>query len=141
MLVLKLAAPIRNSIRAHLDKLSYLQELPLAHPVTSNDNFHISVLIGVDYYWQFIQDRIVHGDGPTTVESRLGYLLSGPLPSTQLAYITCSQVLVFSCTTEDTDCDHFWTVESMGTTPVKQSTDTQFLQQYFDNAIRWHVLP
>ena len=74
----------------------------------------------------------MHGDGPTAVESRL---LSGPLPSTQLACITCSQVLVFSCITKDTDCDHFWTVESMGTTPVKQSSDTEFLQQYFDNNI------
>ena len=95
LLVPKIAAPIHNSICAHLDKLFYLQELPLAHPVTSDDNFHISILIGADYYWQFIQDRIVRGDGPTAVESRLGYLLSGPLPSTQLAYITCSQVLVF----------------------------------------------
>ena len=135
LLVPKLAAPIRNSIRAHLDKLPYLQELPLAHPLTSEENFHISILIGADYYWQFIQDRIVRGDGPTAVESRLGYLLSGPLPSTQLACITCSQVLVFSCVTKDTDCDHFWTVESMGTTPVKQSSDTEFLQQYFDNNI------
>ena len=135
LLVPKLAAPIRNSIRAHLDKLPYLQELPLAHPVTSDDNFHISILIGADYYWQFIQDRIVRGDGPTAVESRLGYLLSGPLPSTQLACITCSQVLVFSCITEDTDYDHFWTVESMGTAPVKQGTDTQFLQQYFNNNV------
>ena len=95
LLVPKLAAPICNSIRAHLDKLPYLQELPLAHPVTSEENFHISILIGADYYWQFIQDRIMRGDGPTAVESRLGYLLSGPLPSTQLACITCSQVLVF----------------------------------------------
>ena len=29
LLVPKLTAPIRNSIRAHLDKLPYLQELPL----------------------------------------------------------------------------------------------------------------
>ncbi|XP_065918800.1 uncharacterized protein [Dysidea avara] len=127
LIVPKLAAPIRNSIRAHLDKLPYLQELPQAHPVTSDENFHISILIGADYYWQFIQDRIVRGDGPTAVKSRLGYLLSGPLPSTKSAYVTCSQVLAFSCVTEDTDCHQFWTVESMGTTPVKQNTDTEFL--------------
>ena len=135
LIVSKLAAPIRNSIRAHLDKLPYLQELPLAHPVTSNENFHISILIGADYYWQFIQDRIVRGDGPTAVESRLGYLLSGPLPFPQLVYTTCSQVQTFTCITEDTDCDYFWRVESMGTTPVKENTDADFLQQYLDNNI------
>ena len=135
LIVPKLAAPIRNSIRAHLDNLPYLQELPLAHPVTSDENFHISILIGADYYWQFIQDRIVRGDGPTAVESRLGYLLSGPLPFPQSVYTTCSRVLTFSCITEDTDCDYFWRVESMGTTPVKENTDTDFLQQYLDNNI------
>ena len=82
-----------------------------------------------------MQDQIVQGDGPTAVESRLGYLLSGPLPTTQSAHIICSQVLAFSCITDDTNCDRFWTVKSMGTTPVKQSSDTEFLQQYFDNNI------
>lgn len=135
LIVPKLAAPIRNSVRAHLDKLPYLQALPPAHPVTNDENFRISILIGADYYWQFMQDRIVWGDGPTAVESRLGYPLSGPLPTTQSTHIIRSQVLTFSCITEDTDCDHFWTVESMGTTPVKQSSDTEFLQQNFDNNI------
>ena len=135
LIVPKVAAPIHNSIHAYLNKLPYLQELPLAHPVTSDENFHISILIGADYYWQIMQDRIVRNDGLTAVESRLGYLLSGPLPFPQLVYTTSSQVLTFSCITEDTDCDYFWRVESMGTTPVKENTDTGFLQQYLDNNI------
>ena len=32
-----------------------------------------------DYYWAFIQDYVIHGNGPTAVKSRLGYLLSGHL--------------------------------------------------------------
>ena len=135
LIVPKLAALIRNSVRTHLDKLPYLQELPLAHPVTSDENFHISILIGADYYWQFIQDRIIRGNGPTAVQSRLGYLLSGPLPLPQSAYITCTQVLTFSCITEDTDCDNFWKMESIGTTPMKQITDTDFLQEFLNNNI------
>ena len=135
LIVPKLAAPIRNSVRAHLDKLPYLHGLPLAHPVTSDENFHISVLIGADFYWQFIQDRIVRGDGPTAVESRLGYLLSGPLPFTQSLHITCSQVLNLSYMTEDIDCDNFWQIESMGTSPAEQNLDTDFLQNYMKNCI------
>ena len=131
LVVPKLAAPIRNSVRTHLDKLPYLQGLPLAHPVTNDENFHISILIGADFYWQFIQDRIVRGDGPTGVESRLGYLLSGPLPSPQV-YITCSQVLTLSCITELVDCDNFWQIES---TAVKQNSDREFLQQYLQNNV------
>ena len=51
LVVPKLAAPIRNSVRTHLNKLSYLRGLPLAHPVTSDENFQISILIGADFYW------------------------------------------------------------------------------------------
>ena len=120
LIVSKLAAPIRNSVRAHLDQLLYLQGLPLAHPVTSDENFHILILIGADFYWQFIQDRIVRGEGPTAVESRLGYLLSGLLPFPHSVYITCSQVLTFSCITEEVDYNNFWNIESTATTPGKQ---------------------
>lgn len=45
LIVPKLAALICNSIRAHLNNLPYLKGLPLVHPVTSGENFHISVLI------------------------------------------------------------------------------------------------
>ena len=131
LIVSKLAAPIRNSVQTHLDKLPYLRGLPLAHPVTSDENFHISILIGADFYWQFIQDTIVRGDGPTAVKSRLGYLLSGPLP-TPLVYITCSQVLTLPCITEEVDSDNFWQIES---TAVKQNSDTEFLQQYLNNNV------
>jgi len=135
LIVPKLAAPIRNSVRAHLDKLPYLAGLPLAHPVTSDENFYISILIGADFYWQFIQNRIVRGDGPTAVESKLGYLLSGPLPFKFSTYITCSQVLTLSCIIEKVDCDIFWQIESMGTTSEKKNPDAEFLQQYMDNNI------
>ena len=129
----KLTAPIRNSVRTHLDQLPYLQGLRLAHPVTSDENFHIFILIGADFYWQFIQDRIIRGEGPTAVESRSGCLLSGPLPFPSLVYITCSQVLTFSCITEDVDCDNFWRVASMATTPMKQNTD--ILQDYLNSNV------
>ena len=79
----------------------------MAHPVTSDENFHISVLIGADY-WQFIQDHVICGDGPTAVQSRLGYLLSGPLPLPRSADTTNLHVSIFSCITEDTDHSSFW---------------------------------
>ena len=103
LVVPKLAVPVRNSIRAHLNDLPYLSGLTLAHPVTSDENFRISVLIGADHYWEFIQDRIVRGDGPTAVQSRLGYLLSGPLPVCQSFESTCLHVSALSCIAEETE--------------------------------------
>ena len=59
LIVPKLTAPVRNSIQTHPEQFPYLQGLTLAHPITSDENFHVSVLIGADYYWQFIQDHVV----------------------------------------------------------------------------------
>jgi len=134
LIVPELAAPIHNSVRTHLNQLPYLHDLRLAHPVTSDENFHISVLIGADFYWRFIQDRVVRGDGPTAVESRLGYLLSGPLPLSTSVTTTCVQVSSLSCITEDTDHDTFWKIESMGTTQ-KQNSDSEFLTTYLATKI------
>jgi len=97
LVIPKLVAPVRNSVRTHLSQLSYLHHLPLAHPVTSDENFYISILIGADYYWHFVQDHVVRGDGPTAVESRLGYLLSGPLPFPTSVNTSCIQITGLSC--------------------------------------------
>ena len=72
---------------AELDKTAiqkhpYLQSLKLAHPVTHNENFEISLLIGADHYWDIVEDHIIRGNGPTAMKSKLGYLLSGPVAST-----------------------------------------------------------
>lgn len=130
LVVSKLAAPVQNSIRTHLNQLPYLQGLKLAHPVTSDENFSISVLIGADHYWQFTQDHVVCGDGPTAVQSRVGYLLSGPLPLTQPASTTNLHISIFSCTTEDATDTSFLQVESTGTTQVAKTLDSDFLQDY-----------
>ena len=95
LVVSKLAAPVRNSTRTCLRQLPYINGLTLAHPVTSDENFHISVLTGADHYWEFVQDHIVRGDGPTAVQSRLGYLLSGPLPVSQTTSFHCFSTFLY----------------------------------------------
>jgi len=47
------------------------------------DNKEIFLLIGADFYWNIVQDKIVWGYDPTVMESKIGYLLSGPLSSLQ----------------------------------------------------------
>ena len=69
----------QNSFRVALDSVPHLQGLKLAHPITTDHNFQVSLLIGTDHCWSFIQDHIVRGEGPTAQQSRLAYVLSGPL--------------------------------------------------------------
>ena len=91
--------------------MPYLQGLNLAHPVTSDHKFEISLLIGTDYYWSFIQDHIVRGQGPAIY----CYLLSGK----QLNRSTCA---------------HFWSIEAIATT-VNKSPDPSFLKTYQETCI------
>ena len=75
--------PLRNITNERVTQLPHLKGLPLAYPVTTDKSFRISLLIGVDHYWDIIEDVIIRGDGPTAVKSKLGYLLSGPLTAIQ----------------------------------------------------------
>ena len=79
LIVPKIAAPLQNLVPIPDNHFPHLQGLPLTHPVRSGDNFEITLLIGADFYWNIVQDRIIRGNSPTAVESKIGYLLSGPL--------------------------------------------------------------
>ena len=113
-----IATPIQNHLPSIVPDLKYLKGLKLAHPVSSDERFEISLLIGVDYYWQIVQDETVRGDGPVAVKSKLGYLLSGPInsntpfmPSTRILDVMISQ------NEEEFDLQRFCTVESLGISP------------------------
>ena len=87
-----IAAPLQNNINFDASKLHYLQGLKLAHTVCSGDKFEIAMLIGTDYYWDIVQNKIIRGNGPTAVQSRLGYLLSGSM-SNSTGYTTSASML------------------------------------------------
>ncbi len=65
------------------DTLGYLSDLDLADITTNKDALEVDILIGSDYYWRFATGRVLRGRaGPTAVHTRLGWVLSGPLPGT-----------------------------------------------------------
>jgi len=81
LIVPVIAKSLANRRRQSVNNLKYLRSLRLAHPVTADDSFQISLLIGADFYWHIVADETVRGNGPTAVSSRIGYCLSGPIPS------------------------------------------------------------
>ena len=103
LIVPQLAAPIQNSVRVCLRDIPYLQNLPLAHTVTGDENYEISILISADYYWHFIQDNTVLGDGPTAVQSYLRYVVSGPLHLPKPTETYSLHVAILHCTTNNTE--------------------------------------
>ena len=68
IIVQKIAAPIHMKERLYVNNLPYLRGLQLAHPVTHEEKFNISLLVGADYYWSIVQDDVVRGNGPTAVK-------------------------------------------------------------------------
>ena len=82
-----------------------------------------------------MQYHIVRGNGPTAVESRLGYLLSGPLstyPQSPTARLLQASAL---CCMEAPNTEKFCNVEAAGITQLKGDLDKQFLRSYTQSSI------
>ena len=129
----RIAPSLQNLIRTSLTRLPHIMGITLAHPVTDDDNFELSILIGTDYYWTFVEDQVIRGEGPTAVASKLGYLFSGPLhgiSSTPALFHVSAQVPA-----EATTIEQFWNIESTGTQPTMKDPDKEFLESYMKTSI------
>ena len=78
VIIPKIATSQNSFLTADICNLPHLRDLKLAHPVTSDDQFQISLLIGADHYWDIVENDI-RGPGPNAAKSKMGYLLSGPV--------------------------------------------------------------
>ena len=129
LIVSTISTPIHNSCHLPLNTLPHLKGLKLANPNNDTQEFTISILIGTDYYWSFVQDRIIRGAGPTAQQSKLGYLLSGPVP--QLAVQSSTSVLLQITTLADDqqfNPQELWSIEAIGTNPIL--SNGAFLRSY-----------
>ena len=75
--------PLANQeIRFAKENYPYLLDLELADFDSNNSSMNIDILIGADYYWQFIENHVIRSDngtGPVAIASKLGFILSGPI--------------------------------------------------------------
>ena len=117
-----------------ITSLPYLNGLRLAHPISSTEQFSITLLIGADQYWNIVEDHVIRGNGPTAVRSKLGYLLSGPLDTSTQGRAVTNMFHVSAQTTSTPDLEQFWNVESVGITPKDESTNS-FLDPYITNSV------
>ena len=96
---------ICSSLPSQVDVTTYphLHGLQLADCFDSNDP--IDVLIGSDYYWVLVTTEIVCGDfGPTAINSRFGWMLSGPTESVRKSHTTTTNLIISG--TNDDLLDH-----------------------------------
>ena len=75
----RLVSPLDYPHRKLAASLPHLNGLQLAHPPSDATSFRVDILIGANFYWTLVSDKVIRGAGPTAIESKIGYLLSGPL--------------------------------------------------------------
>ena len=105
--------------------------------MTNNENFEISLLVGADHYWDIVQDKIIRENGPTAVQSKLGYLLSGPLPTPDSVHKVANFLSIStSPMMQEDDLQRFWLLESLGISPpLDEDLHKQFLTNYQRSSI------
>ena len=114
---------------AHLDGLELADE-----PCSSGGS--IDLLIGSDYYWNFVTGETKRGEeGPIAVNSKLGWLLSGPINETvDRSFITRSNLVIdrhyspFQPSQDDVLGDtlkRFWETESIGINEPSSNGDVK----------------
>ena len=112
--------------------MPHLQCLKLTQPVTFRKNFTISLLIGTDFYWSLVEHH--RGYGLTAQQSNLGYLLSGPMPTTLSEYARSALLQNTSTMTMEkpmvTNVEQFWSIKAVGTEADTLHSDLTFLQCY-----------
>ena len=132
LIVPTIAAPIHTVDHKAIINLPYLAGLQLAHPISSDEQFSITLLIGADQYWNIVEEHVIRGNGPTAVGSKLGYLLSDPLETTTQGKIVAN---TFHVATQPTpNLEQLWSVESVGITPKDELTNS-FLDTYITNNV------
>ena len=136
LVVPTIAVPLCNLQRT-ISSLPYLQSLKLAHPVTDLDYFEIALLIGADNYWNIVQNRVIRGNRPIAVQSKIGYLLSGPLlmnskqPSESIFNVMASAPELY-------DLQRFGELESLEISPPKdESSISSHLKEYQESSIEF----
>ena len=117
-----ICSPLPSAIR--VDRYPHLSDLQLADE-SSTPRGEIDVLIGSNFYWSIVTGEVVKADeGPVAVNSKLGWLLSGPMDSHEAHQVFHSNVVISGAPTNPTygvrddalvnALRRFWEDESLG---------------------------
>ncbi|XP_063420482.1 uncharacterized protein LOC134705689 [Mytilus trossulus] len=133
LIIPEIALPIQTHMKSVVN-MRHLHGLKLAHPITEDDMFDINLLIGADYYWSIVGDKIIRGNGPTAVESKLGYLLSGPTTSIRESNRSSILNVIVSHKAEECNLTKFWEIESLGIEDSNTKTELEEFQTIYENS-------
>ncbi|XP_057302253.1 uncharacterized protein LOC130636526 [Hydractinia symbiolongicarpus] len=102
-------------------KYKHLKDLRLADSNCNNRDLKVDVLLGADNYWKFFDGGIVRGeDGPVALNSKVGYIVSGRIGSSEGSRSAVLVANVLKIGAEfvedklDNQLEKFWSFENAG---------------------------
>ena len=120
----------RQSIAKASNTHTHLKGLKLADDCTGDHDVVVEILVGSDQYWNLVFGRVIRGeDGPTAIQTELGWVLSGPIHGAMqddrqqnnlvTTHVLKSAVKPVDVTNESLDGNlrTFWELESLGIKP------------------------
>ena len=129
--------------RVDVSSFPHLNGLQLADCSVPQDQ--VDVLIGSDYYWDFVTTEIVRGNfGPTAINSKFGWLLSGPTESVSYTGAIVTNLIISDVCNRSYDHSQgalvdslrqFWETESIG---IKEESDLKTRNNDFNENIRFN---
>ena len=141
-----------QSIAQATQTYAHLSGLKLADQGTYEDEVEVDILVGSDQYWSLVSGRVVRGEhGPTAIETKLGWVLSGPIPEgiqvdSQQSNLVTTHVLKTAVNpidvtneTLDGNLRTFWELESLGIKPKTLYEEFQEQISFKDNRYEVHL--
>ena len=132
-----------NSQEINFCKQNYkhLSNLNFADNNTERKALEIDVLIGGDYYWDFVCDEVVRGEScPVALLRKLGYVSSGPIErkgnqSNKHVNIIHSHVMRvhYESKPELIDTKNIWNDEKIGTENLKNDVTKNSVDSFVKN--------
>ena len=137
----------------NLTQFPHLKDLQLADS-PDNPPGPINILIGSDFYWILVGEEIIRGDkGPIAVNSKLGWLVSGPVCSISQSGNTISNLIMAETLDDSNGCDQltdllhqFWQTEAIGiqedcaTEPMISEEflkDVKYKENHYEVSLPW----
>ena len=118
-----------QEVKVASDKFPCLKEALVCNQFDGN-KYEIDLLIGSDCYWTIINNEVkrYNQEGLVAINSKLGWILSGPVISQKTSSIVVNVTRVMNIEVEvDKDCqlnekiEKFWDLDSVGVVEKEQS--------------------